>query len=103
MAELSKEAKDHLHNQLIRLGDMMGDGLHHEPDGKWIAAEYRRTLKALGMMPKRSNNSEVINERMRQRVLDETCAKCNGKLQQTRSGSKRAACQSCGVKWQLLK
>lgn len=103
MAELSKEAKDQLHNQLIRLGDMMGDGLHHEPDGKWISAEYRRTLKALGMMPKRPNNSEAINERMRQRVLDVKCGKCHGELRQTRSGSKRAACQSCGGKRQLLK
>ena len=27
-------AKTELHQQLIRLGDMIGDGLHLEPDGK---------------------------------------------------------------------
>ncbi len=32
MSEASDKAD--LHRQLVRLGDMMGDGLHHEPDGK---------------------------------------------------------------------
>lgn len=103
MAELSQETKDHLHRQLIRLGDMMGDGLHHEPDGKWIPKEYKRVMKALGLMPKKRNNSEVINQRMIERVNDVACGKCSGKLMQTRSGSKRAACVDCGAKWQLLK
>ena len=103
MAELSQETKDHLHRQLIRLGDMMGDGLHHEPDGKWIPKEYKKVMKALGLMPKKRNNSEAINQRMIERVNDVACGKCNGKLMQTRSGSKRAACVDCGAKWQLLK
>ena len=40
---------------LIQLGDMMGDGLHHEPDGYWIPKEYKRILRALGIAPKRKN------------------------------------------------
>lgn len=94
-----------LHQQLIRLGDMMGDGLHHEPDGKWITREYRRVAKALGLIPKtpRKNRSAAINERMVQRVNEVPCGKCNGKLTQVRSGSKRAICESCGSKWALLK
>ncbi len=36
---------DRLHQQLIKLGDMMGDGLHHEDP--WISREYRKVLKAL--------------------------------------------------------
>ena len=28
--------KDLLEDRLVRLGDMMGDGLHLEPGGKWI-------------------------------------------------------------------
>ena len=103
MAELSQETKNHLHNQLIKLGDMMGDGLHHEPDGKWINREYKQTLKALGMLPKRKNNIEAINKRMTERVKEFPCGKCNNKLKQNRSGSKRATCTSCGAKWQLLK
>jgi hypothetical protein len=105
MSKPSKETEARLHHQLVKLGDMMGDGLHHEPDGKWINKEYRQTLKALGMLPKtkKANNSEAINARMIERVNDVPCGKCQSKLKQTRSGSKRAICISCGGKWQLLK
>jgi len=34
-----------LQRQLIKLGDMMGDGLHHE--SPWIAKEYRKVAKRL--------------------------------------------------------
>ena len=29
-------SKDLLGDRLVHLGDMMGDGLHLEPGGKWI-------------------------------------------------------------------
>ncbi|ELO1825435.1 hypothetical protein QXB71_000619 [Vibrio cholerae] len=106
MAELSPESKHRLYKDLIKLGDMMGDGLHHEPDGKWIIREYRKTLKALGYdvpTKPRVNHSPQINERMEQRVKEVKCGKCCGELKQSRSGSKRAVCKSCGGKWQLLK
>ncbi len=101
--ELSSETKKHLHNQLIKLGDMLGDGLHNEPGGKWISKEYKATLKALGLSPKKQNNSSAIDARMTERVNTVKCGKCNSQLKQTRSGSKRAVCESCGAKWQLLK
>ena len=101
--KLDSETSRLLHDQLIKLGDMMGDGLHHEPGGKWIEREYRRVCKALGIIKNRPRNTEAINERMIKRVADIQCGKCGGVLKQTRSGSKRAACQSCGAKWQLLK
>ena len=43
----------YLHKQLIKLGDMMGDGLHHEDPS--ISAEYRKVAKALfpEMYPKK--------------------------------------------------
>ena len=100
---MDKTTEDYLHNQLIRLGDMIGDGLANEPDGKWINKEYRQTLKALGMLPKRKNNSKVINNRMEVRVKDAPCGKCQGQLKQARSGIKRATCIQCGAKWRLLK
>ncbi len=93
---------DYLHRQLIKLGDMMGDGLHLEPDGKWISKEYKRVAKALGYGPKRRNNSERINQAMVKRVADVNCGHCGGPLRQTKSGSKRAVCDK-GHKWQLLK
>ncbi|UKH48613.1 hypothetical protein [Vibrio phage vB_ValP_FGH] len=93
--------KDFLHRQLIKLGDMMGDGLHHEPDGKWIAKEYNRILKALGIAPPRKNNSEAINKAMTEAVEKSKCQKCGGNLRQTRSGSLRAVCESCGQRFQF--
>jgi hypothetical protein len=101
VSNLSEGAKKRLHDQLIKLGDMMGDGLHHESDGKWISREYTKTLRALGMMPKKNN--DVLNKRMSERTESVSCGKCQGQLKQTRSGSKRAICDGCGAKWQLLK
>jgi hypothetical protein len=103
MKELPQETVSHLHNQLIKLGDMMGDGLHLEPDGKWISSEYRKICKTLGYIKPTKRNVSGINERMAQRTKDVSCGKCGGNLIQTRSGSKRAKCESCGAKWQLLK
>lgn len=101
---MDKERERRLYDRLVKLGDMMGDGLHLEPDGKWISREYRSTLKQLGLDVKlpRKNNSALINERMVQRVQEVKCA-CGGQLKQTRKGSKRAQCQSCPKKYQLLK
>ncbi|QUG77929.1 hypothetical protein GKQ23_13745 [Erwinia sp. E602] len=100
------EDRERLSRQLIRLGDMIGDGLHLEPDGKWISKEYRRVAKALGYelgkRPRR-NNGDAINQRMAERVNEVRCQKCGGSLKQTRSGSLQAKCESCGAQCQLLK
>lgn len=105
MAGLLPETERHLHNQLVKLGDMMGDDLHLEPGGAWITKDYRRTAKALGydVGPNRANNRDAINAQMIKRVADVSCGKCGGQLKQTRSGSKRAVCVSCQIKWILLK
>lgn len=95
--------KDFLHRQLIKLGDMMGDGLHKEPDGKWISREYAKIAKKLGYAPPRRNNSEKINAAMAERVKQVSCQKCGGELKQTRKGSMRAKCQTCGGIYILLK
>jgi len=42
---MTEESRDHLSRQLIKLGDMMGDGLHYEEP--WIAKEYKKVSKAL--------------------------------------------------------
>lgn len=95
--------KEHLHGQLIKLGDMMGDGLHNEPDGKWISREYKKVCRALGYIKPKPRRTDLINECMKKRVADVACQKCGGELKQTRSGSKRASCVSCPAKFQLLK
>lgn len=94
-------AKQALHSQLVKLGDMMGDGLHHEPDGKWITKEYRRVARALGYGPARTNNTAAINQAVTARLATLGCPKCGGQLKQTRSGAKRAACVACGAKFQF--
>jgi hypothetical protein len=102
---LSAQAEQRHLNALAKLGDMMGDGLHHEPDGKWISKEYTKICKALGYIPKAKRNparAKAINEAMAKRVLDVKCGKCGLELKQTRAGSKRAECIN-GHKWQLLK
>ena len=104
--KLTGQQEDVLYDRLIRLGDMMGDGLHHEPDGKWISREYGQIVRTLGIVPPKDRGPSItkIDERMKDRVAAVTCGKCGGgRLVQTRSGSRRAQCTKCGAKWQLLK
>lgn len=42
---MNETEEDRLSEQLIKLGDMMSDGLHYEEP--WIAQEYRRIAKRL--------------------------------------------------------
>ena len=106
MKKLSPETEAHLHSQLVKLGDMIGDVLHHEPDGKWISRDYKRICKALGLIPARKpvtpERTQQINDRMAQRCEEVAC-QCGSKLAQTKSGSMRAKCTACGRKYQLLK
>lgn len=99
--EAKKSEKEDALNRLVKLGDMMGDGLHLEPGGAWIEKEYRRAMRQAGILPpkQRSDPSE-INEFMNRRVAMEKCT-CGGSLTQTRSGSFRAKCGECGKVWQL--
>lgn len=97
------DENDSLYKRLITLGDMMGDGLHHELDGKWIKQEYAQILKKLGIGPKRKNNLKFINDAMAKRVEAVWCQKCKGVLKQTRLGSMRARCVDCGALFQLMK
>lgn len=94
--------EDILEDKLVRLGDMMSDGLHLEPEGKWIEKEYKETLKALGLLEpvKRKNNSEKINEFMTKRLKEVKCT-CGSELTQSRSGSFIGKCKKCGKKFVL--
>ena len=101
---MDKETEDRLYRDLVKLGDMMGDGLHLEPDGKWINKEYKATMKALGLWPKqtRRNNSAQINEKMAEALKDSECPVCTGELKQTRSGSMKAKCTNCTEVFKVL-
>jgi hypothetical protein len=97
--------RDFLHNQLIKLGDMMGDGLHYEPDGKWIEKEYRKVFNLLYPEHKkelRSKKSDRTNEQMKKLLEMKTCS-CGGKLKQARSGSSVAYCEVCNNRYKATK
>ncbi|MDH6308024.1 hypothetical protein M2451_002543 [Dysgonomonas sp. PFB1-18] len=98
-----KQDRDFLHDQLIKLGDMMGDGLHHEPGGRWISREYNKICRILypDMMPKKDFTKR--NKAVEKWCSLHQCSQCNGKLRQTRSGSMRVICLDCGTKYQLSK
>ena len=95
------ESEDILIKAVVGIGDMMGDGLHHEPDGKWIVREYNQTPKALGMAPKRKNNSPAINQAVSEALKTTQCSKCGGELKQTRSGSFTVKCTLCKSKFKF--
>ncbi|GKT33311.1 hypothetical protein ADUPG1_002449, partial [Aduncisulcus paluster] len=96
---LDPQTEKHLHKQLIKLGDMLGDG-DCDP---WVEKEYVRVLKALGIGPKpKKRNSAQINAMMVPRLQDVKC-KCGGELKQSRSGSMIGKCVECGKKYRLLK
>lgn len=52
MSEHSRRIdKNFLYERLVKLGDLMGDGCHLEPDGKWIEEEYRQIMFMLEIKP----------------------------------------------------
>lgn len=100
-AEVAEAGKENALQRLVKLGDMMGDGLHNEPGGEWITKEYRNAMKQAGIAPPRQRSDPAsINEFMARRVTTEKCT-CGGSLAQTRSGSFRAKCAACEKVWQL--
>lgn len=98
----SSASKDNelLRRQFCRLGEMMGDGLHYEPDGKWIAKEYRQLAKILIPEMKEENS---IRRKLKVANIDAQMAKllegkkcsCGGEIKQGRSGTRVAYCQNC--------
>ena len=103
MNKLSQNEKDRLHRQLIKLGDMMGDGLHNEEDGKWINKEYKKICILLGIIKKPKRNNKQINERVKERIATFKCPICDGDFRQVRSGSMVAKCCKCKAKYKILK
>lgn len=101
---VSRRDNELLWRQFCRLGEMMGDGLHYEPDGKWIAKEYRKLSKILIPELKEEN---AIKRKMKNAIIDTQMEKllksrkcdCGGELKQKMSGSKTAYCQSCNARY----
>lgn len=91
---------DFLSRQLIKLGDMMGDGLHYEEP--WIAKEYAKISKALHpeiYADIRKRKAENINKQIRELLLGKKCRKCDGPLVQARKGCKTIKCLQCNARY----
>lgn len=98
---MTTEERNTLHQRLVHLGDLMGDGLHYEKGGKRISREYAKTLYALypNLRPKRdfSNRDKIVSKWCEAN----RCCLCGGELKQTRKGSLRVICKECNRKFQL--
>jgi len=101
----SKKTSDDFHwRQFCKLGEMMGDGLHHESDGKWIVREYNQLAKILipelkeHAKSRRKLKAKNIDEQMQKMLLEKRCS-CEGVLVQSRSGSKVCYCIKCNNRY----
>ena len=98
----------HLWDRFCRLGEMMGDGLHHESDGKWIERDYKALSKIL--IPeiaevyntRRSEKGHRLNQQMSTLLQEKKCS-CGGQLRQSRSGSVIAYCMVCNSRYKAAK
>lgn len=96
-------SRDILYDQLVHLGDMIGDGLADEPGGEWIRKEYHNTAKTLGLLKNtRQNNSKQIDDFMSKRIKEFKCS-CGSSVKQVRKGSFITLCNNCGKKYKLGK
>ena len=82
----------------------MGDGLHHESDGKWIESEYRKIAKLLypeAFTARRKKNAAMTDERVAKVISEQKCD-CGGDLKQVRKGAKVMQCQKCPKKYKIV-
>lgn len=102
--DLSQAERDRLADRLVKLGDMMGDGLHHEDP--WIEKEYASTLYLLYpdiKKRRRLAKNKAIDESMAELIEKVGCKACGGKLRQGRSGSYIAYCIDCNTRHKATK
>lgn len=99
----------HLWDRFIRLGEMIGDGLHYEEP--WISKDYKQLMKILcPPTPEekaikseiRRKKNENIDKQIQERLITDKCSKCNSDLKQTRKGSKVVQCvnKDCKARYQ---
>ena len=107
--EDNKSNNQNLWDQFVKLGDMMGDGLHHEPDGKWIGREYKRLSKIL--VPE-IKEAETENRKIKNKAVDGQIKKlleaikskcCTADLKHSRSGSLIVYCSICNKRFKAVK
>jgi hypothetical protein len=101
--EQNKERGNQLEwNQFCRLGEMIGDGLHNETDGKWITKEYNRLAKILippVRNPEQNKTKNANIDNQMSALLKEKKCDCGGEIKQKRSGAKVAYCIDCNARY----
>lgn len=97
---LDEDVSRILHDRLVRLGDMLGDGLADEPGGREILREYKEVARKLGYGPSRGMRTARIDAAMEKALKTQRC-KCGGKLVQARKGALRAQCGDCHTRYQF--
>lgn len=95
------------YDRLVKLGDMLGDGLGDEPDEKWIKKEYTRILHSLPEFKElkkeaRKRKSEKIAVQMEALLTKKNCT-CGGSLYQKRKGTKIVYCSVCNARYKAVK
>lgn len=98
---------DGLWGQFIKLGDMMGDGQHHEPGGGWITREYNKLAKILcpeiveANKQRKELKNKAIDLKIAELVEKKPC-ECGQKLRQSRSGSMVLYCDGCKKRFKAI-
>lgn len=107
--EQKAEHKKFLLFQLDKLGQMIAEDDEWGATRRELNREYRRICKALAkldpetwkMPPGYRSSASKYNTPVANWCKEHKCQKCGGELKQTRSGSLRVLCLSCGTKYQL--
>ena len=99
-----KESNAFLWEQFAKLGEMMGDGLHHEEP--WIAKEYGNLMRVLVpetiqiQKKRKQKNNQLIDAQIVELISHNKCIACGGgALKQARSGSKILYCTVCKARY----
>ena len=101
---MDNKDNEFLWNQFCRLGEMIGDGLHHEDP--WISKEYKRIGKILipeAYKDERKHKNSLIDNAVKLRLKKDRCKLCQSKMKQVRSGSYVVKCIGCGTRFKYKK
>lgn len=103
--EQKPDPNKHLWDQFIKLGEMIGDGAHEEPGGKWMSREYKKLSKILvpEIKEAETNFRQIKNKAIDEKIklllekMKSTC--CNSDFKQARSGSLIVYCFLCNKRY----
>ena len=88
------------------MAKMFSRELFGDPYKDMNSNDYIKVIVLLGLIIETTKKqmNKVIDAHVKKITADVICRECkNGNLRQTRSGSKRAKCLTCGALWQLMK